>query len=106
MLVQRNSEDIPGMGAAHASFRRPSLIQRRCRRGWQGKALSPRACEDGSGAVALVNIAIHRHGSADLVIALQTTDRHRNIVDHAEALAMIGMRVMKSSADADADSVL
>ena len=52
-----------------------------------------------------MDIAIHGHGGADLVIALQTTDRDRHVVDHAEALAVIGMSVMESAADADADSV-
>src|SRR5579872_3884302 len=50
-------------------------------------------------------IAIDGHRSADLVITLQTPDCNGDVVDHAEALAMVGEGVMKSSANRDADFV-
>jgi hypothetical protein len=51
-----------------------------------------------------VDIAIDGHGSVDLVVAAGA-DRDGNIVDHAEAFAVVGEGVVESSADADAHSV-
>jgi len=50
-------------------------------------------------------IAVDRHCGSDLIIPLQPPNRHGNIVDHAESLAVVGKCMMKSATDADADSV-
>jgi hypothetical protein len=55
--------------------------------------------------VSLMDVAIYCHRFANLLIALHATDGNRNIVDHAEAFAVIGKRVMESSSDADGHAV-
>ena len=50
-------------------------------------------------AVAVVDVTIHGHGAGDLALMVHALDGHRHIVNHAEALAMVRMRVMKSAAD-------
>ena len=50
-------------------------------------------------------IAIDRHRASDLVVPLHAPDRHRDVVDHAKALTMIGKRMMKASADIEGDTV-
>jgi len=54
---------------------------------------------------SLMDVAIYCHRFANLLIALHATDGNRNIVDHAEAFAVIGKRVMESSSDADGHAV-
>src|SRR6266513_2189182 len=54
----------------------------------------------------MVNVAIDSHGSADFVIALHAAYGDRHVVDHAEALTMVGEGVMKSAADVEGDSIL
>ena len=51
-----------------------------------------------------MHVAIDSHRGANLVVALQAADSHGHVVDHAESLAVVGKRMMKSAADADADS--
>src|SRR5439155_24079323 len=65
-----------------------------------------RACENSSRAIAVVNVAIHGHGGADFVIALHAADGDRHVVNHAEALAMVGEGVVESAADVEGDSIL
>src|ERR1700728_2453484 len=50
-------------------------------------------------SIPLVHVRIDHHGSLDHVLRLQPPDRDRHVVDHAESLAMIGTRVMKSPAN-------
>ncbi len=57
-------------------------------------------------AITLVNIAIQRHGGTDFFISLHAADRDRNVVDHAEAFAVIGEGMMKPAANADRDAVV
>ena len=64
------------------------------------------AGEDRGGAVAVVDVAIHHHGAADRAVALQAADRHGDIVDGAESLAVAGEGVVKAAADVEADAVL
>jgi hypothetical protein len=52
-----------------------------------------------------MNIAIDGHGAADSVIALHAADSDGNIVNHAEAFAVIGEGVVKSAADVEADAI-
>src|SRR2546430_3718163 len=61
---------------------------------------------DCSRAIAMVNVAIDSHGSADFVIALHAAYGDRHVVDHAEALTMVREGVMKSAADVEGDSIL
>jgi hypothetical protein len=53
-----------------------------------------------------VHVAIDGHGLVNLAIALHAADGDGDIVDHAEAFAVIGERVMESSADADRHAVV
>jgi len=52
-----------------------------------------------------MHVAINRHRPGNLAVTLHAADGNGHIVDHAEAFAVIGERVMKSSADADRYSV-
>src|SRR5947207_190636 len=51
----------------------------------------------------MVNVAIDSHGSTDFVIALHAAYGDRHVVDHAEALTMVGEGVMKSAADVEGE---
>ena len=53
-----------------------------------------------------MHIAIHRHGRANLAIALHASNGNRNIVNHAEAFTVVRKRVMKSSANIHRHAVL
>ena len=53
-----------------------------------------------------MNVAINHQGAFDLVVFLQAANGDGDVVDHAEALAVVGEGMMKSSAEADADAVL
>ena len=61
--------------------------------------------ENHGGAIALMHIAIHSHGGANLAIALQTPNGYGYIVNHAEAFAVIGESMMESATDVDGDTV-
>src|SRR5271169_1541137 len=61
--------------------------------------------ENGGGAVALVDVAVHGHGALDELPLLQAADGDGEVVDHAKTFAVIGEGVMKAAADADADAV-
>ena len=52
-----------------------------------------------------MGVAVDGHGGADLVVALQAADGDGDVVDHAEALAVIGEGVVKSAAEADGNFV-
>ena len=52
-----------------------------------------------------MHIAIEGHGGANLVVALHAADRYGDVVDHAEALAVVGEGVVESAADAYAHFV-
>jgi len=61
--------------------------------------------EDGGGAVALVDVAIHGHGARDLLLLLQAADGHGHVVDHAEALAVVGEGVVEAAAQVEGHAV-
>ena len=65
---------------------------------------SPR--KNGRRAVALVDVAIHRHGALDGLVFLQAANADGKIVEHAEALAVVRVGVVKSSAHVDRCSLL
>src|SRR6202044_817416 len=65
-------------------------------------ALARKNC---GGAVALMDIAIDSHRRANLAVPLHTSNGDGHIMDHAEAFAVVGKRVMKSSANIDGHSV-
>ena len=50
-------------------------------------------------AVALMHVGIHHHRSLDRAFKLQPSNGDRNVVDHAESLAVIGARMMESTSD-------
>ena len=63
--------------------------------------LSKREC----GAVALVYIAVDHDSSLDAAFFLQHTNRHSDIVEDTEALAVIRKRVVRSSGKIDSCSI-
>src|SRR5205823_2347551 len=56
--------------------------------------------------VSLMDIAVHRHRRSNVAVALHAPNRHRHIMNHAEAFAMVGKGVMKPSADVEREAVL
>ena len=52
-----------------------------------------------------MHVAINRHRPANLAVTLHASDGDGHVVNHAEALAVIGERVMESSANADCHTV-
>jgi len=50
----------------------------------------------------LVNIEVHHRDPRDSTRALQHADGHRDIIEHAEAFAMIGKGVMSATGEVDA----
>jgi hypothetical protein len=64
------------------------------------------AGEDPGGAVALVHVEVHDRRAADPRVALERAHRHREIVEIAEALGLVGEGVMEPAADVDADAAL
>src|SRR5258708_25926209 len=59
--------------------------------------------DDGS-AVAVMDVAVHRHGASDLAVFVQLLDGHGNVMNHAEAFAMAGKCMMKASANVHANA--
>src|SRR5579883_3276532 len=54
--------------------------------------------ENGGGSIAVMHVAIHHHGPPDRLIALQPPDCHGDVVDCAEALAMVREGMVESAA--------
>src|SRR5437879_2188162 len=71
----------------------------------QGVAYRSRARENRCCAIAVMNIAVHGHRSANLAVALHAANCHRHVMNHAESFAMVWKCVMKSSADVDCHPV-
>src|SRR5215472_4639367 len=95
------------MGSAHFSARSISrLLHSRDRRRRKQRTSRTRAGENRGSSVALMDVAVDRHGGADFVIPLQAADRDSDVVDHAESFAVVREGVMEASANADAYSVL
>src|SRR5579859_4141557 len=67
------------------------LVNREGQNGWVSG-------EDGGGAVAMMNVQVHGQGASDRFFFLQAADGDGDVVNYAEALAMIGKSVMKASA--------
>ena len=61
--------------------------------------------ENRGGSVAVVHIGIDDHRFANRAIGLHAANRDSDIVDRAEAFAMIRMRVMEAATDIAAESV-
>ncbi len=53
-----------------------------------------------------MDVAIHDHRAADPFLALHDADGDGDVVDHAEAFAMVGKGMVESAAEAEADAVL
>jgi hypothetical protein len=49
-----------------------------------------------------VDIAIDDHGADDLAVALKAADGDRNVVEHAESLAVIGEGVVEAASNVEA----
>ncbi len=58
------------------------------------------------GTVSLVHVAVDGHGAPDSSALLHHANRDRDVIDHAEAFAVIGEGMMKAAADVHADAVL
>jgi hypothetical protein len=52
-----------------------------------------------------VYVAINRHGAPNFSIALHTPNGDRNVMDHAEPLAVVRKRMMESAANVDSDPI-
>src|SRR5258708_34508897 len=99
--MKRDREDVARMGVPE--LHRTSIqAGRRSRR--QRIVGTTRAGKNGRCPVALMNIAIDGHGGANLVVTLHAADGDSNVVNHAEALAMVGEGVVKSAADVETDA--
>ncbi len=59
------------------------------------------ARENGGGSVAVVNVSVDDHGGADGAVVLESADGDGDVVDDAEAFAVIGESVMEAAADVD-----
>src|ERR1700757_3809865 len=55
------------------------------------------ATEDHSSAIPLMNIAVHGHRGANFPVALHAAYGDSDVVDHAEAFAVIRKGVMKTA---------
>src|SRR5712691_3739834 len=99
--MQRDGEYVTSVRSAHE--RTPAQHRRRTR--WQRLTDGARSRKDGGGAIALVDIAIHRHRSSNLVVSLHAPDCDRHIVDHAKPFTVIGEGMVEASADVDGDSI-
>jgi hypothetical protein len=67
----------------------------------RAKILKNRCC-----SISLMDIAVHNHSPRNHVVRLQSADCDRDVVDHAEAFAMIREGVVEASAEIDCDAVL
>src|SRR3974377_1827204 len=91
-----------------SNWRRPELrawSSQARKAAWQGPSLLAGVAKDNGSAVALMHVAINRHGALDELALLQATDGDSEVVQHTEAFAVIGVGVVKAAANADADSV-
>src|SRR5580700_12059026 len=93
--MEREGEDVLGVSAVRPGSRRD--------RRWRIVASASKNC---GRAIALMDVAIDGHCGANLTIALHATDGDGHVVDHAEAFAVTGERVMESSANADGYAVV
>src|SRR5579863_3867791 len=100
VLVQRDGEDVSGVSVTQLA----GIHGRSGPRG-QGIVGGASAGEDGGGAVAVVDIAVHGHGGADLVIALHAPDGHGHVMNHAETFAVVGEGVVKAAANVNGDAL-
>src|SRR5215469_4465679 len=100
--MQGNREYVASMSAAH-----PGTLSRGGR-ALRGQRFAHRRGpgKDGGGAVALVHIAVDGHRGANLAVALHAADGNRDVVNHAEALAVIGESMVKSPSDIDGHAIL
>jgi hypothetical protein len=57
------------------------------------------AGEDGGGAVALMDVGVNDHGGLDGAVGLQAANGDGDVVDDAEAFAVIGKSVVKAAAE-------
>src|SRR5208282_5046282 len=72
--------------------------------GWR-IAGDTRAGKNHGRTIALMDVAIDGHRSANLAVTLHTADGDGHVVDHAETFAVIRERVMESTAKADRHAV-
>src|SRR5689334_24061323 len=100
--MKRDGENVAGVGAPQLGLRMQG------RRPARGQRLSgnAHAREDGRGSVSLVNVAIYGHGAGDLVVTLHAANRNRDIVNHAEAFAVIGEGMVKTSGNIESNPVV
>ena len=53
-----------------------------------------------------MDVAVDRHGGANLVVPLHAADRHRHVMNHAKAFAVIGESVVEAAADVEGHAIL
>src|SRR5256885_3109656 len=61
--------------------------------------------KNGGGAVAVVDVSVDDNGFANGAISLQAADCDRDVVNGAEALAMIGVGVVKAAAEVGSETI-
>src|SRR5205085_6589556 len=102
------------LNGACSALTLPAFAMRMGRMGYPGFSRSgggqwigeiPRWRKDSSRTVAVVHVAINGHGAGDLAVLLHAPDGDRDVVDHAEAFAVVRMGVMESAADIEGDAV-
>src|SRR5437588_7589855 len=52
-----------------------------------------------------MDVAIDGHGASDLALFLHAPNGDRDVMDHAEAFAVVGMSMMKSATDIEGDTI-
>src|SRR5205085_5313937 len=102
-LVKGDGENVAGVGLVH-----PGRLRRRelatCSRR-QRAARDTCSSENYGRAGSLMDVAVHRHGARDFVVALHAADGDGYVVNHTEAFAVIGKSMMETSANVDGDAV-
>src|SRR3974377_948859 len=104
LLMERDGEDVFARSLANISTGVDGA-QFGSRPGGQSRSLVAGVAKDNGSAVALMHVAIDRHGALDELALLQAADGDSEVVQHTEAFAVIGVGVVKAAANADADSV-
>ena len=102
-LVKGNREDVAGMGLAYPG----GVRGRELETGSRGQRAARDTCssENYGRAVSLMDVAIHRHSAGDFVVVLHAADSDGYVVNHTEALAVVGKSVVETSANVDGDVV-
>src|SRR5450432_1399886 len=102
--MKRNGENVARVSVRHFWGCSGANNRRRFRRQWLAR--SARAPKDRSRPISVMNVTIHGHGGADLLIPLHGPDCHGYVINHAKSFAMIGEGVVKAATYVYADATL